>query len=218
MVALATEPIKTPVLIVGAGKIDSHVNYPTIFRPDLESVFRSYRPHARLGIGQIWHQVVRGRTLLPFHSFPQDGVSCSKGTQACPMASDGQLGGSITNCRSMEIFRRLGFSEGFRKVPRPADLIFPMGVANPIVRSAQIGVTDNYPFDVLFSTGLGADDKEVIYQIYREASVGLFLNRRFDPVWAMAAAVPCRLCKGDLDDQRRLATPRTVPTHHPKCL
>ncbi|KAH7085238.1 FAD binding domain-containing protein [Paraphoma chrysanthemicola] len=45
----------------------------------------------------------------------------------------------ITNCRSMELFNRLGISEGLR----------------------SIGVPDNYSFDVLFSTGLQEDGEKV---------------------------------------------------------
>lgn len=68
----------------------------------------------------------------------------------------------ITNCRSMELFNRLGISEGLRSIGE----IRNSSAWNRTCLTLQIGVAQHYSFNVLFSTGLSAGG-ELIHQWVR---------------------------------------------------
>jgi hypothetical protein len=94
----------------------------------------------------------------------------------------------------MEIFRRLGFADGFRKV-RSGSSTSPVGKRKHLkVTSIQIGVADNYSFDVVFSTGFGSDDKEVNVSSRADCPHDIPLNASSNLVRTMVSAVPRRLC------------------------
>lgn len=63
----------------------------------------------------------------------------------------------ITNCRSMELLKRLGVDQGLREVgmcyyePRVSETLMSKFFGR---FNHALGVPDNYSFDVLFSTGL----------------------------------------------------------------
>jgi len=68
----------------------------------------------------------------------------------------------ITNCRSMELLKRLGVDEGLREVGMYShDMNYsePCSVRSTLLTTTRAGVPDNFSFDVLFSTGLSDDGK-----------------------------------------------------------
>lgn len=78
----------------------------------------------------------------------------------------------ITNCRSMELLKRLGVDTGLRNIGKSLCITAKKAVSREVEAklSSAPGVSQNYSFDVNFSTGLSEKGQSIEKWVRREAS------------------------------------------------